>query len=208
MRKHLVLSTAAVLALVGQAQAAEMSYSYVQGDLLRPELRAGGGSETGSGLGIEGSFAFGPRMFGITRIDSDKYSGGGASIRFTNSSLGLGGRVPLGSVVDFIGTASLESVKVRVSDGVDSVSDSVSGWGLAAGVRGQAGEKLQWNAGLKYRDIDDIDSIISVTAGGRYYVTPAFALGLDLTSRQYDEDILDFKEAILSFNFRYDFGGN
>jgi hypothetical protein len=66
---------------------------------------------------------------------------------------------------------------------------------------------VEWGAGLRYRDVGDVGSIVGVTVGGRYYFTPAFAFGLDVSSDKYDEDSFDLTERIAALTFRYNFGG-
>jgi len=208
MRKHIILSTIAAVLLGGQALADDISYNYVQGDLLGTELKDSGDSTNGSGAAFRSSVGFGSNLFGVFDIASNKYSESGATLRFTDGSLGIGGHVPMSSTVDFFGTATFERVKVKASvSGFGSVGDSYSGWGLGAGVRGLFGEKGEWNASLKYRDVGDLKSIVGITVGGRYHFTPAFSVGLDVTGQKYDKNTLDVSESIGSVNFRYELGG-
>lgn len=198
MRKHLILTAVAALAASGAALAEDLSYTYVQGDLHLSRIKAGT-SEDGTGLGVNGSFGFAGNFFGFAGVDTTKYKD--VDFKVTNLSLGAGGHVPLGSV-DFVGGVSYESVKFS-----EGASDTFGGWGISAGVRAAANDKIQWNASLKYKDVDDLKSVLSLNVGGRYFFKSNMSAGLDLTHNQYDKDTFDAKENILAASFRYDFAG-
>jgi opacity protein-like surface antigen len=202
MRKHLILSAVAALAVGGTALADDLNYSYVQGELHGSRLSANGDSEDGSGLGLGGSYGFARNFFGAVALDSNKYSDNGFSIRFTNLSLGVGGHLPITSMIDFVGGASYESTKIKAGS-----SETFTGWGLNAGLRGAINDKFQWNGGLRYSDVEDLKTTIEISAGGRYYFTSAFSAGLNVTRRMYDKDTLDFNETILAVTARYEFPG-
>jgi Outer membrane protein beta-barrel domain len=208
MHKRFIFSAAAALLLGGSALADGMSYNYIQADVIGSQLRGGGDHSNGSGFGLNGSVEFGSTAIGFVDVGTTKYSESGADLRFTPISLGVGAHIPLGGMTDFVGTASYERVKTKASlAGVGSVNASYSGWGLGAGLRGLAGDRFDWTAGLKYRHVSDIKSIFGFSVGGHYYFTPNFAVGLDLTTQKYDKNTLDVKENIASLGFRYDFGG-
>ena len=207
-RNQVIFSAAAALLLGGQALAEGMSYNYVQVDVIGSQLRGSGDHTNGSGFGAHGSVGFGQSAIGFFDVGTTKYSESGADLKFTPVSLGLGAHVPLSDMTDFVGTASYERVKAKASlAGFGSASDSYSGWGLGAGLRGLAGEKFDWTATLKYRHVSTLKSIFGLTVGGHYYFTPQLALGLDLTTQKYDKSVLDVKENMAALSFRYDFGG-
>ncbi len=204
MRKYLFLSTAAALVLGGEALADGMNYNYVQGDVNLGQLSSGGESIDGTGFAIEGSGAIGEDLLVFGSAGTTKYEEGGESVRFNPISLGLGGRVALGSNLDLVGGASYERVKLSIP----GFSIARGGWGLRAGLRGMAAEKFEWTAGLKYSHLEDLKQILDFTVGGHYYFTPAFAVGLDLTARKYDKDAVgsNLKETTAAIGFRYAFG--
>jgi hypothetical protein len=207
MNKRVIFSAAAALLLGGQALAEGISYNYVQADLIGSQLRGSGDHTNGSGFGVNGSVGIGANALGFFDLWTTKYSESGADLRFTPISLGLGTHVPLSGTTDFVGTASFERVRAKASlAGLGSGSESYNGWGLGAGLRGLAGDQIDWTAGLKYRHLSTLKSIFGLTFGGHYYFTPQFALGLDLTFQKYDKNTLDVKENMASVVFRYDFG--
>lgn len=200
MRKHLILAAAAALTIGGNALAEDLSYTYAQAQINVGQLKLPGNTVDGSGLGINGSYGFTDMLFGTAALNSVKYSENGGSLRVSDLSLGVGGHLPLTSSIDFVGVASFERITLK-SGG----KNSESGWGVSAGVRGAINDKVQWNGGLKYSDIGDAGSAITVNAGGRYYFMPAFSAGAELGYRKFDDS--DLKEITLSINARYEFAG-
>jgi hypothetical protein len=194
------------LAAGGWAHADGISYNYAQVDLRATRISGDGDSENGKGIGLEAAVEIVPAVFAFGGFGTSKYSNDGLGLRFTSTSIGAGGHLPLGSSVDLFGTASYERMKTRASvSGFGNLSRTDDGWGLAAGLRGVDG-KWQWNVGLKYRDLDELQSLFGFMFGGRYYFMPQLAAGAEVTSQKFDKDLLDTRETILSLNFRYDFG--
>lgn len=204
MRKHLFLSAAAALVVGGNALAAEgVSYNFAQGGLAVASLSNNGDSESGLGLGISGEAEVWKFLYGFVDISTVKYDD--ADLTFSPASLGVGAHMPLGAVDAFAGL-SLERVKVKVNpDGPGSFSNSDSGVGLTAGVRGVLAENIQWSGSLKYRDLDDLDSALGISISGHYYFRPNMAAGVTLTRTDYRSGGPNETSALL--NFRYDFSG-
>jgi hypothetical protein len=201
MRKHLIVATVATLTMGGYAMADDFNYTYVQADGGASRLSGGGDHANGSTFGVKGAFAFGSYLYGFADFSTGNYSIAGPNLTVTPISAGVGAHMALSPMVDLVGGASFERIKYKTSG---SFHDT--GWGLSAGLRGQATDMIQWNVGVKYRDVGDFQSVIGVSAGGSYYFTPAFALGLDLSYSKYDKDVLDLKETSEKVTFRYEFG--
>jgi hypothetical protein len=205
MRKHLILSAAAALVVGGNALAAEgVSYNFVQGGLAVASLSSNGDSEDGIGIGISGEAEIWEFLYGFVDISNVTYKPDGADLTFAPASLGVGAHMPLGPVDAFAGL-SMERVKVKVDpDGPgSSFSNSDSGVGLTAGVRGMLGENVQWSGSLKYRDLDDLDSALGLSISGHYYFRPTMAAGVTLTRTDYRSGGPNETSAL--FTFRYDF---
>jgi hypothetical protein len=203
MRKHLIVAAVAALTMGGYAMADDLNYTYVQADGGAARLSGSGDHVSGSVFGVNGAFAFGSYMYGFADLSTAKYTESGSSLKINPISVGVGAHKALTPMVDLVGGASFERIEFKVG-GSGNVHDS--GWGLGAGLRGQATDMVQWNLGVKYRDVGDFQSVISVSGGGSYYFTPAFALGLDLSYSKYDKDVLDVKETAAKATFRYEFG--
>ena len=80
---------------------------------------------------------------------------------------------PLTPNMDLIGT--LRYVDVELDTGFGSADDD--GFGLGVGLRGRVTDNIELEAGINYVDLDDGGDDTSLAAGGRYYFTPAFAVG-------------------------------
>lgn len=213
MRKPLVIGALAALGVGGHALAAEgISYSnaelgFFQGDMGNIDSGEGIIDADGDGFSIAGSAEFGDMLFGFVSfssldlddIDLDDVDVDG-KVKVKPLSLGVGIHVPLGaSAVDFVGGVSYERFKFSVSDGVDSISFSDSGYGVSAGLRGKVGDKLELHGTLKYVDLGSSELVYGVA--GRYYFTDSFAVGLDYS--KYDDSDL----SLLGLSLRYDFAG-
>lgn len=175
--------------------------------VLGTHFSAYGDSQDGKGLGLGGSMEIGPIVTAFVDLGTTRYEEDGLGLRFVPATLGVGGHVPLSSTIALTGGASYEHVKVKASvSGLGNNSESFGGWGLGAGARGLIGTKFQWNAGLKYRDLGDLNGVLTITIGGRYHFAPTLAVGLDLSHQKYDSDFLTAKENIATVSLRYDFG--
>lgn len=213
MRKQIALGTVLALGVGAQAMAAEsLSYSYVEGAFVKGDIgTAIDGGEglvdldaDGNGLLLSGSAAFGERIFGFVSIgslnlndlevDGDAVEG---KVKVKPLTLGVGIHLPLGPSVDFVGGVSFERLKVSVSDGEGSISDSANGFGVSAGLRSLIGERLELSGNLKYLDIEGSELVYSV--GGRFHFTDMVSAGLDFT--KYDDSDL----TIWGANVRYSF---
>ncbi len=191
MRKYLALGTLAALGLTTQAFAADaegFSYNLIEGSYIDTEIEG----IDGDGFGVSGSVEFNQNVFGFGSINDIDYEGGVGSSQL---SLGVGVNWALSPVVDLVGGLSYERIKLSVS-GLGSESED--GYGLNLGLRGRVGDALELSAGVNNVDLGaDIDDT-TLQAAGRYYFTPAFAVGLDVSD---NDDGTAF-----GLSVRYDFG--
>lgn len=216
MRNRLVLAALATMSVGGQALAEGISYTYLQGSLIGTRIKAGGESDGGKGFRLEGAISNDQPIFGFFNFARHKYPSSSENLKFTNASAGVGVRLSLASSVDLVGGLSFETIKIQpfVSYSApvpppQQPSDSDSsrnGIGLSAGLKGSAGSRIEWNAGVKYRRIEHIDPIVGISAGARYSVTPAIAVGVDAFHEKFDKDTLDATESTVAFAVRYQFG--
>lgn len=207
MRNRLIVSAVAALVLGEGALAGDFNYNYVQGSVLGTRIKANGDSDGGKGLKIEGAVTNFQPLFVYGSLSKHKYSSGSDGLKFTNATAGVGAHLSVGANMDLIGGISYESVKMspHVQYTPRDTNTSRSGLGLMAGLRAQFGPKLEWNASLKYRDIEKIDPVIGITIGGRYSVTPALAVGVDLSRDKFDKSTLDATESVVAVGVRYQF---
>jgi hypothetical protein len=110
---------------------------------------------------------------------------------------------PLSQNLDLVSTLSVDRIELEA----DGDSESEDGVGVGVGLRGRIGGRFEWTVGGKYRDID-VTKITTFSLGGRYYISPRFAVGAEVVANEYEDDETSdtIDESIVMVNFRYDFG--
>jgi hypothetical protein len=141
---------------------------------------------------VSGSFEINANTFGFGSINDLNYDGGVDTSALT---LGVGFNWALAPTLDLVSGVSYERLKVKLS-GLGSETEE--GVGLNVGLRSMVGQSLEVSAGVKYVDFGHDNNDFTWSAGGRYYFTPAFAAGLDVSK---NDDGNSWLVAL-----RYDFG--
>ncbi len=201
MRKSLALSAIASLAVAGPVLASDISYTYVEGALTGEAIDDPDGDDDieGSGLSLTGSVDLSSHVFGFLNLAGTEYqykNFDDSDFSAGRLGLGIGWHFPLGSKIDLVSGVSLQ--RLRLEDEFDNAINE-QGYGVNVGLRGMAGQRVQWNVGMNYVDYgDDVDDT-SWTAGFRYYFTRGFAMGLDVGSTDKDQG-----QALIAF--RWDIG--
>ena len=95
-------------------------------------------------------------------------------------NVGVGWHTGFSENLDFV--ADLSYVDAEASSGGVSVDET--GYGIGAGIRARAGERIELEAGVTYIDLDSSETALRV--GGRYYFSDAFALGAGLAENDGD----------------------
>jgi hypothetical protein len=202
MRKSVALPAIAALSLAGPALADGFSYNYIEGALGSSELEIEGLSGTADGDGgyLGASGELGKHVFGFINGTTNEYED---VLRITSSTLGVGFNWPLSQNLDLVSTLSVDRIELEA----DGDSESEDGVGVGVGLRGRIGERFEWTVGGKYRDID-VTKITTFSLGGRYYISPRFAVGAEVVANEYEDDETSdtIDESIVMVNFRYDFG--
>lgn len=214
MRKQIALGTVMAVGLAGPALAAEgFSYNNVEAGYFQGEIEGvldggEGFSSDGGGFTLSGSAELGEMFhafasFSSLSLKDFEVDGVGVDVdgkvKVEPLTLGVGLHWPLSPSLDLVSGVSFERMKLTLSEPGFSVSDSESGYGISAGLRGRVGENLELTGNVKYLDIGGSEMVFG--AGARYYFTPAFAAGLDFT--KYDDTDL----TLFGLSVRYDFGG-
>lgn len=205
MRKTLVLSALASLALAGPAMAGTFSYSYLEGGLFGEAIDDPDGNQydlEGGGLDLKGSWAIGHAMFGFLNLSGTEYEYTKAPDDTEDFSagklgLGIGFHIPLGSKLDLVPSISLQRLRLK-NDFYDTTLNE-EGLGLGIGLRGLIGERLQWTVGLQHVDYGRDNEDTAWSTGFRYYFTRTFAMGVDIGST-------DENQASGLIAFRWDVG--
>ena len=201
MRRFLAVPAIAALAVAGPVVAGDFSYNTLDLGLYGQSIDDPNGDEglDGSGINLSGSWEFSPGVFGFASLGGTEYEYRNYDDRdFTAGQLqlGLGFHVPLSSQVDLVSGVSLQ--RLRLEDDYNFTLNE-NGYGLNVGLRGLAGSRFEWMAGLKYVDLGKGQDDTSWTAGFRYHFTRLFSMGLDIGST-------DRNEANGVIGFRWDFG--
>ena len=193
MRNSAVIGAVAAL-LAGPALADGFSYNNIEASFISTEIEdiEPGVDLEGDGFGISGSVEFGPTIHGFASVSGTEYED---VIDVGALSLGLGFNTSLAPALDLVTGISYERLKVEFDDFGGNREEGV---GLSAGLRGRVGDRLELSAGLKYNYFDEDVDDTTIVAGGRYYFSRAFAVGLDYSEND-DGDTW-------ALAFRYDFG--
>lgn len=176
MRVHGLLFAGALLPLTGAAQ--DLAYTYVEAAYLDSEIDAGPLDVNGDGLGLTGSLSITDSVFLLGEYNSYDYDG---PIDTTSYGLGAGMRWGLKPELDLVGDIGWVHVEVDAPFLRDVDDD---GLGLGVGLRGRVHPAIEVQAGIRYIDLDDSDTFL--TLGGRYYITPNVAAGLGLSLNDDD----------------------
>ena len=174
LRSCLAAFAACVLPL--SAHAGNFNYTWAQLAYSDVSIDDSGGDFDGDAWTISGAveltdaiFVFGGYEFGDYdfNIETDTYE------------LGLGLDFPVGQNADLVFGLSYIDVSADVP-GFGSVDDD--GYRALGGVRAEVASAFQIEAGLEYVDLSDGGDDTGFYAGGRYYFTPAWAVGLGYSS--------------------------
>ncbi|MEZ5557529.1 MAG: outer membrane beta-barrel protein [Pseudomonadales bacterium] len=179
---------AAGLASAGAAYADDMSYTYVEGGYLMTDID--NVNVDGDGLGIAASAALNEMFFVFGDYATQEFDN---NIDYDQFQLGLGGHWPITEVLDVVGTVSY--VDAELDAGPANADDS--GFGLGLGLRGRLTDVVELEGGINYYDLDDAGDDTQFNVGGRYYFTPAFAVGAGV---QMGDDFTTWK-----ISARYEF---
>jgi len=202
MRKHIAVGAALALGFGTQVFAADEGFSYNLGEIGYTRSEIDDLDLKGDGVTLGGSVEFAPNIFGSFNFADVDYGSSaataGVKIKGTTYSLGVGSHWALGPKLDLVSGVTYEHVKVKGSSGGISASDSESGFGLNAGLRGRAGDQLELTGTIKYVNFGHGADDFTFGAGGRWYFTEAFAAGPDVS---HNDDGTHW-----GISFRYDFG--
>jgi hypothetical protein len=180
MKREIVLGSIAALGLATTAMAAEnLSYTYVELGYIDTEIDDLGIS--GDGWGIRGSYRVANAIHLFGSYADLGYDG---NVDVSELRLGGGYAWPMSPKLDLVG--SLAYVRMEASSSVTvpglgrvSVSVDESGYSLGAMLRSRLTDQFEVNGGLDHVDVGS-DNDTALEVGGRYFLTPAFNVGLDL----------------------------
>lgn len=164
MRKSILLGTIAALGLAGPVLANDdLSYTYVEGGYFNAD------DVNLDGFELKGSYGFTDLLHGFAGYSDGEFDGGGD---FKVYEVGLGLNYSLSSIVDAIGTVSYLNA--------DYTGGDDDGYKVGARLRGKLGGGFELEGGVNYVDLNDAGDDTSFDIGGRYFFTPAFAVGANV----------------------------
>ena len=187
-RTPIICSVFAALALgtaTGAAAADDISYNYVDAGWAQTDLDDI--NEDGDGFFLRGSIGFGTNWFAAVDYRQISFDvGGGNDLDIDLVEVGLGGYLPLSNIVD--GVARLSYVDAS-ADGPFGASFDDNGYAVSVGVRARPRAQFELDAFLDYTDLDDSGDDTAARLGARYYFTPAWAVGVEVS---LSDDQTDF----------------
>ncbi|MFC3814985.1 hypothetical protein [Lysobacter sp. GCM10012299] len=160
MKKICVLLVLAATSL--GAQAAELTYTYVEADYTYSNNATFNDSQ---GLGLKGSLGIGDHFFAHASYGRDKLNNWGGHNSVDNWSVGGGFFSAIGSNADWVTQAAYirKGVNLHLAqfdsgdvDVPDVYRDNFSGFRASTGVRGMVSDKLEGHAYLGYEDMGNI----------------------------------------------------
>lgn len=150
------------------AQADDFDYSYVEGGIANANVDVGPADVDIDGLIVGVSFAVTEELHVFGSYEDQDFDFGSNGNVLT---LGGGFHVGLSQDLDFVG--DLAYIEAEVATPFGSADDS--GYAVGAGLRSRLSDAVEIDAGIRYVDLDETDTLFSV--GARYYFTDALALG-------------------------------
>lgn len=151
------------------AQAEEMSYSYIDLGWNEADIS---GAPKGDGIALRGSVGFAENFFVFADYSKFGFPG---NLDVDLYSVGLGGRIGIGSNVDLVGRAGY--TKADASAGGFSLDDD--GYLVSAGLRARPADSFELEGHVIYRDYGSGSDDTAFAVGGRYFFTKNFAVGAE-----------------------------
>lgn len=178
MRRIAVLVLVSLPAVAAGQADPDFSYTYVQGSVLSSELNDVGPLDAdGDGIGVSGSFAVTPRyhVFGAYQDEGFDFD-----LDRTILQIGAGYAYPLDADFELVGRLSYVEADID-TPGPDFSAD---GFEIEGGIRGRFTARAEFDAGIRYIDLDDSDTALFFD--GRFFLQPNLAVGGGLTSDDGD----------------------
>ena len=155
--------------LLATAADSAMSYSYIEVGYNEADLDD---VADGDGLAVRGSAGFAENFFVFGEYATFGFPG---SVDLDQISAGLGGHLDISTRVDLVGRVGYTELDLSVPG-----FDSVDGYLISAGIRGQVTDSFELEAHAIHTDLGSSggDST-GFVVGGRYFFTENFAAGAE-----------------------------
>jgi len=123
--------------------------------------------------GVSGSFLVIPNVFVVGSFRMGEFSE--VPVDITGYDLGVGGRFPLNSSLDLVGSARV--VQQELDDGTSSEDDT--GFEVAVGARMLVMDQIEVAGDVSYLDLFD-EGNTTLNVSGLYHIIPLVSAGVDL----------------------------
>ena len=162
--KRSLMALALAAALPMSAQAADLSYNFVELDYARMNVDDGGADFDPDGFGLKGSFAMGEKFYGFGSYLRGSDDVSGTDVDVDQTQLGAGFRHGVSDKADFIAELSWINQSVDIEGLGEADGD---GGRVSAGFRGAMSDKFEGYAKANYTDGGDFDGDFSGTLGAQ-----------------------------------------
>jgi len=167
-----MLGGLALVAVPFLAHSEDMSYRYFQLGYI--ETNPDGTSESADGFATRGSFGFADNFFVFTELARQEVSSINTDIN--TMAIGLGAHYPLSDNLDLVGRVGWANIEADVSGLGEADED---GFLAGAGIRAQAGDKIEVEAGVIHTDYGDLGSDTGAEIALRYNFSKRWAAALE-----------------------------
>jgi hypothetical protein len=174
MRFKIVSSLVAATALLPfMAQAADLSYSYV--DLAYINTDVDHFDESVDGFALRGSLELTDQVFLFAGYTDQSTSIFGDNLDLQTFRLGAGYAWPIAPSLDVYGKVGYARAEAKYP-GPDFSDD---GYSLGVGLRGRAAAQLELEGSIDYTDLSDAGDDTALNLAARWFFTPQFAAGVE-----------------------------
>jgi opacity protein-like surface antigen len=187
MKRPLILAGLVLTPFLAQADG--FDYTFVDGGIASADLDVGPVDVDADGLRVGMSYAFGDSMHFIAGYEEQDFDFG---VDGSLLELGVGFHSELSENLDFVADVAYLDAEIASQFG----SADESGYGIGGGIRTRFSDSFEFDAGLRYVDIDDSDTQLRL--GGRWYFNPRLAVGGQLV----DADNGNTWSVLVRYNFK------
>lgn len=180
MRKSMLSVVGAAVAFLPllTAQAQDMSYTFVELGYVTTDID-GVGKDL-DGFALRGSYEVADNVFLYARYVDQSVSIAGVDFDAQQYGLGAGLAWSFAENMDLFGRLGYTEVELDVSgNGFGSGSVDDDGFELGVGIRARPIELLELEGAINYVDLSDSGDDTSYGLAGRWFITEAFALGVE-----------------------------
>ena len=181
MLGSLMLAVAPLAAL-----AEDMSYSYVDLGYAETDFDAIGPSA--DGFGLRGSIGFAENWLAFAEYSAQSVQG----VDIDQIAVGLGGHYNLADNLDLVGRLGYFQIELDAGGGLTADDD---GYLFDLGLRGQVGDAVELEGGVRYTDLSDGGDDTAFVAGGRFHFNETWAVGAEYQSGDDISTILAYVRA-------------